>query len=63
MKITIITVGKLKESYLKSACAEYTKRLSRFCDLDFIEVEDEKAEPTLKSSEELKVKKKKGKEF
>lgn len=42
MKITIITVGKIKEKYLKDAIAEYTKRLSRYCRLEIIEVSDEK---------------------
>ncbi len=42
MKITIITVGKLKEKYLKDAISEYCKRLSRYCKLEVIEVADEK---------------------
>lgn len=42
MKITIITVGKIKEKYLKDAIAEYTKRLSKYCKLEIIEVADEK---------------------
>ena len=42
MKITLITVGKIKEKYLKDAIAEYTKRLSKYCKLDIVEVADEK---------------------
>lgn len=42
MKITLITVGKIKEKYLKEAIAEYSKRLSRYCKLEVIEVADEK---------------------
>ena len=42
MKITLITVGKIKEKYLKDAIAEYSKRLSRYCKLEIIEVADEK---------------------
>ena len=42
MKITIITVGKIKEKYLKDAIAEYTKRLSKYCKLEIVEVADEK---------------------
>jgi len=42
MKITVITVGKIKEKYLKDAIAEYSKRLSKYCKLDIIEVADEK---------------------
>ena len=42
MKIRIITVGKIKESYLKSAIAEYQKRLGKYCKLEILEVADEK---------------------
>ena len=42
MKVTIITVVKIKEKYLKDAIAEYTKRLSKYCKLEIIEVADEK---------------------
>ena len=42
MKIQIICVGKLKEKYLKDGILEYSKRLSRFCSLDIIELNDEK---------------------
>ena len=39
MKITVICLGKLKEKYLSAACDEYRKRLSRYCSLDFVELE------------------------
>lgn len=42
MKITLITVGKIKEKYLKDAIDEYSKRLSKYCKLEIIEVTDEK---------------------
>ena len=42
MKITILTVGKIKEKYLKDAISEYSKRLSKYCKLEIIEVADEK---------------------
>lgn len=42
LSIQILCIGKLKENYLKSAIAEYTKRLSRFCKLDILELPDEK---------------------
>ena len=42
MKITLITVGKIKEKYLKDAIAEYSKRLSKYCKLTIVEVADEK---------------------
>lgn len=42
MKITVITVGKIKEKFYRDAIAEYEKRLSRYCKLEIIQVEDEK---------------------
>ena len=40
MKISIISVGKIKEKYLKDAIEEYSKRLSKFCTLNIIEVSE-----------------------
>lgn len=42
MKIQIICVGKLKEKYLKEGIMEYSKRLSRFCNFEIVELNDEK---------------------
>ena len=42
MKIKIVTVGKLKEKYLKDGIAEYSKRISRFAAVEMIELADEK---------------------
>lgn len=42
MKITLITVGKIKERYLRDAAAEYVKRLGKYCKLEIIETADEK---------------------
>ena len=42
MKITVLTVGKIKERYFEDAIKEYSKRLSRYCKLEIIEVADEK---------------------
>ncbi len=39
--IKIITVGSIKEKYLKDAIEEYTKRLSKYTNLEVIEVKDE----------------------
>lgn len=58
MKVTIIAVGKLKERYLKEGIGEYTKRLSRFCDLQLLEVDDEQAPDSLSAMQEEQVKKK-----
>ena len=38
IKVTIIALGKLKEAYLRSAVAEYAKRLSRYCSFDIVEI-------------------------
>ena len=40
MKLRLIAVGKIKEVYYKEACAEYQKRLQRYCSLDIIEIRD-----------------------
>lgn len=42
MRITVIAVGKLKESFYRQAVCEYGKRLGRYCKLLIREVEDEK---------------------
>ena len=40
MKVDIIAVGKLKESFWREACAEYGKRLTRYLDVDIVELDD-----------------------
>ena len=42
LTINIICIGKIKENYLREACAEYSKRLSKYCNLNIIELPDEK---------------------
>ena len=42
MKITVVCVGKIKEDYFRDAVSEYSKRLSRYCRLEIVEVADEK---------------------
>ena len=58
MKITILTVGKIKEKYLKDAIAEYSKRLSRYCKLEIIEVADEKTPDNASETVETNIKNK-----
>ncbi|MFS8188463.1 23S rRNA (pseudouridine(1915)-N(3))-methyltransferase RlmH [Rossellomorea marisflavi] len=60
MNITIITVGKLKEKYLKQGIAEYTKRLGAYAKIDIVELADEKAPEVLSDSEMQHVKNKEG---
>lgn len=60
MKIDIICVGKLKEKYLVQAIGEYSKRLSRYCKLNIIELGDEKTPENASEKEELQIKEKEG---
>lgn len=60
MNITIVSVGKLKEKYLKMGIDEYVKRLGGYAKMDLIEVADEKAPEQLSDAEMDIVKKKEG---
>jgi 23S rRNA (pseudouridine1915-N3)-methyltransferase len=60
VNISIITVGKLKEKYLKQGIEEYVKRLSSYAKLEVMEVSDEKAPEELSMGEMEQVKKKEG---
>ncbi|MDE5740929.1 MAG: 23S rRNA (pseudouridine(1915)-N(3))-methyltransferase RlmH, partial [Oscillospiraceae bacterium] len=42
LTVNLIVVGKLKESYLREACAEYVKRLGAFCKLTITELPESK---------------------
>ncbi|HEU6060454.1 TPA: 23S rRNA (pseudouridine(1915)-N(3))-methyltransferase RlmH [Streptococcus pneumoniae] len=55
MKIKVVTVGKLKEKYLKDGIAEYSKRISRFAKFEMIELSDEKTPDKASESENQKV--------
>ena len=55
MKIKVVTVGKLKEKYLKNGIAEYSKRISRFATLEMIELADEKTPDRASDSENQKI--------
>ena len=55
MKIKVVTVGKLKEKYLKDGIAEYSKRISRFAQLEMIELVDEKTPDKASESENQKI--------
>lgn len=44
MNISIICIGKLKEKYWQDACAEYIKRLGRFCKLTVWELPESKSD-------------------
>lgn len=50
LTITILCIGKIKESFFKDAIAEYRKRLSKYCKLEIQELPDEKIPDKLNSS-------------
>lgn len=58
MKITVIAVGKIKEKYYRDALEEYGKRLSRYCKLEIVEVEDEKTPDGASAAEEDRIREK-----
>lgn len=60
MKITLITVGKIKEKYLEDAIMEYKKRLSRYCKLEIVQVADEKTPDKASEALEEQIKEKEG---
>ena len=55
MKIKIVTVGKLKEKYLRDGIAEYSKRISRFATVEMVELADEKTPDRASDSENEKI--------
>ncbi|MFR5634135.1 MAG: 23S rRNA (pseudouridine(1915)-N(3))-methyltransferase RlmH [Monoglobales bacterium] len=60
MKITVIAVGKIKEKFYTDAIAEYSKRLSRYCRLEIIQVADEKTSDGASEAQERQIKEKEG---
>ena len=60
MNVTVICVGKIKEKFFKEAVSEYSKRLSKFCKLNIIEVDDEEAGQNLSEASENLIKEKEG---
>ncbi len=60
MKIDVICVGKIKEKFYRDALDEYKKRLSKYCNLNVIEVQDEKTPDKASAIEEAEIKRKEG---
>lgn len=60
MNITIVCVGKIKESFYRDAIAEYAKRLSKYCKFRIEEVADEECKENASPAEEETVKAKEG---
>ncbi len=55
MRITLLTVGKIKEKYWKDAIDEYVKRLSRYAKVEIVEVADEKTPDGASEAEEEQI--------
>jgi len=60
LKITLLTVGKIKEKYFTMAIDEYRKRLGRYCQLEITEVADEKTPEGASEKEEIQIREKEG---
>ncbi|MBF8970787.1 23S rRNA (pseudouridine(1915)-N(3))-methyltransferase RlmH [Streptococcus sp. NLN76] len=60
MRVKFLTVGKLKEKYLRDGIQEYQKRLSRFCQVEMIEVADERIPDKASSREKAAIIEKEG---
>lgn len=60
MKLTILTVGKIKEKFYRDAISEYTKRLSKYCKLEILEVADEKTRDAASETVEENIRQKEG---
>lgn len=60
LKITIVCVGKIKESFYTQAIAEYAKRLSGYCKLDIVELNDEKTPDNSSEQQNMRIKDKEG---
>ena len=63
MRITVVCIGKIKEKYLKLGIDEFSKRLSKYCKLEVIELDDEKAPENLSDKEMNIIKDKEGKKI
>ncbi len=60
MNIYVLCVGKIKEKFYREAVCEYSKRLSKFCKLSIIEVDDEENSQNASVATENAVKDKEG---
>ena len=63
MNINVICIGKLKEKYWTDAVAEYSKRLSRFCKLNIIELKESPLRANPSAADEEAVMAAEGKEI
>jgi 23S rRNA (pseudouridine1915-N3)-methyltransferase len=61
MKIRVICVGKIKENFYTDAVEEYSKRLSKYCKLEIVELPDEKTPDNASDTVNAQIKEKEGK--
>lgn len=60
MKLTILCVGKIKEKFYRDAVEEYCRRLSRYCRVEILEVEDEKTPDRASTAQENQIREREG---
>ena len=60
MKISLLTVGKIKEKFYTQAIDEFSKRLGRYCKLEIIEVADEKTPDNASAAVDAQIRQKEG---
>ena len=60
LPVLVIGVGKLKESWAREGCAEYIKRLSRYCQLEIREIPDQPEPSSLSDASVEQVKTREG---
>ena len=60
MKINVICIGRLKERYWQEAVAEYSKRLSKYCDLEITELKEARLPDKASEAQEAAVKEEEG---
>lgn len=53
LKVNIVCVGTIKEKFFKDAISEYSKRLSKFCKLQIVEVAEESKEQSIEKKIEI----------
>lgn len=53
LKVNIVCVGTIKEKFFTDAISEYSKRLSKFCKLQIVEVAEESKEQSIEKKIEI----------
>lgn len=53
LKVNIVCVGTIKEKFFTDAIGEYSKRLSKFCKLQIVEVAEESKEQSIEKKIEI----------